>query len=219
MANDQDTLDRSGAGQGSDPRVPIEHYVSRDWHEQEKRHLWSRVWQMACREEEIPNVGNYVTYDICDESVIVIRSSETEIKAFHNVCPHRGRTLTEGCGKTAKLHCKFHGWQWDLHGNNTKIIDRQDWGDTITDEDVRLKPVRVGTWSGWVYVSLAAEGETLEEQLAPASAILDPYRIQDHALSMAQINDHALQLEDRPRSVQRRIPRSDDAPANARIHG
>ncbi len=67
----------------------------------EEERLWPYVWQVACRLEEIPNVGDFVTYEIVDESIIVVRTSETEIKAFHNVCPHRGRQLRSIRGSKA----------------------------------------------------------------------------------------------------------------------
>lgn len=91
-------------------RIPIEAYVSADYARAEGDRLWARVWQIACREEEIPAVGDYLTYDILDQSIIVVRSAEGTIRAHHNVCPHRGRRITRGCGHANRLHCRFHGW-------------------------------------------------------------------------------------------------------------
>src|SRR3546814_12860574 len=96
--------------------------------------------------------------DVCssdlDESIIVVRSSETDIKAYHNVCPHRGRQLTEGCGRTKMFKCRFHGWEFDLDGNNTLVIDRKDFGPELTDDRIRLKPVKVDTWAGFVFIKI-----------------------------------------------------------------
>src|SRR5688572_598188 len=64
--------------------VPVSRYTSRAWHEREVERLWKRVWQFACREEQLPNVGSYIVYDIANMSFIVVRSSEHEIKAFYN---------------------------------------------------------------------------------------------------------------------------------------
>src|SRR3546814_4142454 len=101
----------------------------------EAERLWPYVWQIACRLEEIPDIGNFVTYDIMDESIIVVRSSETEIKAFHNVCPHRGRQLTEGCGRAKLFKCRLHGWEFNLDCTNKLVIDRKDFGNYFSDED------------------------------------------------------------------------------------
>lgn len=113
------TIQKSGAPLAAQDSVrpdyiPAENYTSRDFAQLEAEHLWPRTWQMACREEEVPTVGSFHTYDILGDSIIVVRTAPEEIKAFHNVCPHRGRRITQGCGKTARLHCRFHGWQWDL---------------------------------------------------------------------------------------------------------
>ena len=71
--------------------VPKDAYLSRQWLELENERLWPRVWQIACRSEEVARVGDYVTYDIADESIIVVRVSAAEIKAYYNACQHRGR--------------------------------------------------------------------------------------------------------------------------------
>ncbi|WP_298287287.1 SRPBCC family protein [Novosphingobium sp.] len=155
--------------------VPAANYVSQRFADLEAEHLWPRVWQMACREEEIPTVGSFYTYDIVDDSITVVRTKPDEIRAFHNSCPHRGRRITEGCGKSARLHCRFHGWQWDLEGRNLKVVDRDDWGRLLTDEDVALSPVKVGRWGGWVYINMDPDCESLEDFLSPAKAYLDPY--------------------------------------------
>jgi phenylpropionate dioxygenase-like ring-hydroxylating dioxygenase large terminal subunit len=155
--------------------VPVDDYISRDFLDLEARYLWPRTWQMACREEEIPGIGDYYTYDILDDSITVVRSGRDEIRAYHNVCPHRGRRLTGGCGHTARLHCRYHGWQWNLNGDNVVVVDRDDWGGALSDDDVALRPVKVGRWGGWVYINMDPEAESLEDALSPAKAILDPY--------------------------------------------
>lgn len=155
-----------------DDFIPRDVYFSREFAQLEAEKLWPHVWQLACRLEEIPNVGDYVTYDILDDSIIVVRNSETTVKAYYNVCPHRGRRLTEGCGHVQKhFVCRFHGWQYDVHGANTKVVDRDDWGGCLKDEDIRLGEVKVGTWGGFVFINMDANCEPLEKFLEP----LDEY--------------------------------------------
>ena len=158
--------------------VPADAYISRDFAQAEKEKLWPYVWQWACREEEIPNAGDYVSYEICDQSITVVRKQDGTIAAYHNVCPHRGRRLTSGCGRMGKFHCKFHGWQWDLDGRPVEVVDRQDWGDRLPDEEITLASVRVGTWGGWVFINMDPEAENLEEYLEPAKAVLDPFEFE-----------------------------------------
>ena len=96
-----------------------------------RERLWPYVWQIACREEEIPKVGDFVTYDILDESVIVVRSKADQIRAYFNVCPHRGNRITEGCSHAKQFVCAYHGWRFGLDGRNVKVVDRDDWGDRL----------------------------------------------------------------------------------------
>ena len=151
--------------------IPVEPFISPEYARAEGEKLWPRVWQVACRVEEIPNVGDYVTYDILDESIIVVRTAADEIAAYYNVCQHRGRRLTKGCGHTAKFYCRFHGWSWDIDGRNTFVLDREDWGDALEDDDIRLKTVQVDTWGGWVWISMDPKCEPLADYLAPIDGV------------------------------------------------
>lgn len=168
---------KPGAGVRED-FVPAEPYISKDWLLLEKQRLWPKVWQMACREEEIPHPGDYYTYEIADESITVVRRNDGAIAAYFNVCPHRGRRLTSGCGRMGRFHCKFHGWQWSLEGEPVEVVDRENWGDCLPDEEIRLPKVQVGTWGGWVFVNMDAEAEPLESFLEPAKSFLDPFEFE-----------------------------------------
>jgi nitrite reductase/ring-hydroxylating ferredoxin subunit len=144
--------------------IPRERYVSREFYELEKEKMWKRTWQMACREEDIPEVGDTLVYDICDLSILVVRSSETEIKAFYNSCLHRGRQLKDGDGNNYELRCAFHGYCWNLDGSLKQIpcewdfphVDREQW---------HLPEVQVGTWGGFVFINMDPGCESLESFL------------------------------------------------------
>ena len=160
--------------------VPTEHYTSPEFLRQEGEYLWPRVWQVACREEELPRVGSFLTYDIMDDSITVVRVSEHQIKAFYNVCQHRGRRLTEGCGQMRQFYCRFHGWQYSLDGRVTHVVDRDDWEGCpdFDDKDLSLTEVNVGTWGGFVFVNPDPDAEPLAEYLAPVPEYLDPYELE-----------------------------------------
>ena len=157
-------------------RVPVEAYISPEYAALEKERLWPKVWQMACREEEIPNPGDFYTYDIADDSITVVRRQDGGLAAYHNVCPHRGRRLTAGCGRMGKFHCKYHGWQWSLEGKPLEVVDRHDWAG-LQDEEITLQQVKVASWSGWVFINMDPDSESLEDFLGEAKDILDPYEI------------------------------------------
>ena len=84
--------------------------------------FWPRVWQMACRLEEIPKPGDFVEYEILDESIIVVRVDADTVRAYHNACRHRGVKLVEGNGNRRTFVCPFHGWCWGIDGRNTFVL-------------------------------------------------------------------------------------------------
>jgi len=158
--------------------MSTEPYISEAYAREEKEKLWLKVWQMACREEEIPNVGDFYTYEILDQSIIVVRTGEDEITAYHNACRHRGRRLTQGCGRATHFHCPYHGWQWSLQGENTHVLNREDWSGQLDDDRLRLKIVRVARWAGYVFVNFDPDCEPLEEFLQEVPYWIGPFQME-----------------------------------------
>jgi phenylpropionate dioxygenase-like ring-hydroxylating dioxygenase large terminal subunit len=149
--------------------IPVERYTSRAFHELEVEKVWKRVWQMACREEEIPEVGDHVVYEIANLSILVMRSAPGEIRAYHNVCLHRGRILRERDGNCRKIRCPFHGFTWSLDGKLETIP--ADWDFPHVDKaNFSLPECRVGTWGGFVFINMDTECEPLERYLAGLDA-------------------------------------------------
>ena len=157
--------------------VPASDY-SEEFHRLEMERVWPRVWQIACREEEIPHVGNYVNYEIGHESILVVRSAPDSIKAFYNVCPHRGRRLRDDArGTLTKFFCGYHAWTFDLDGKVSSIPAEGDWKGCpqFSEEDLSLSPVRVDTWAGWVWINMDPDCKPLREYLAPLPERLDAF--------------------------------------------
>lgn len=164
---------------------PVEAYVSREYAEAEADRLWSRVWQHVGREEELPEVGCYFTYEIANDSILVVRTADDTIKAYHNVCPHRGRRLVStpkgghgARGKTLKFTCGFHAWSFNLEGQNTFVLDRDDWKGALTDSLTCLTEVKVDTWGGWIWINMDPDCIPLRDYLEPAASALDPFQFE-----------------------------------------
>ncbi|HIG42536.1 MAG: aromatic ring-hydroxylating dioxygenase subunit alpha [bacterium] len=138
-----------------DVKVPVTQFTSQEFHDLEMEKLWPRVWQMACREEEIPEVGDHIIYEIGKYSVIVVRTDDG-IKAHHNACLHRGRRLRDRDGSVGQFTCAFHGFTWNLDGSLKHIPSRWDFPD-INDEKFCLPGAHVGTWGGWVFINMSKE--------------------------------------------------------------
>ena len=155
---------RVGISEGN-TRVPAWYYTSPEFHALEVEKLWSRVWQMACLEEEIPEVGDYHVYEIADMSFLVVRTADG-IKAYRNSCLHRGRLLREANGQGAKnLRCAFHGWSWNLDGSLKEIPCEWDFP-SVRAEDYALPEALVDTWHGFVFLNPDRNAAPLSEHLA-----------------------------------------------------
>jgi phenylpropionate dioxygenase-like ring-hydroxylating dioxygenase large terminal subunit len=161
--------------------MPADAYISPAYFDLEEERLWARTWQIVCRAEEIPNVGDYVTHEIIDESIIVVRTAADAVKAFYNVCQHRGRRLKDGCGNTGKaLICRFHGWTWNIDGSLKHVTDREDWSGCphFDDQALSLKEVRVEQWGGWYWISMDPDIEPLLDYLAPVPEVFENYDLE-----------------------------------------
>lgn len=139
--------------------------------------LWNRVWQAAARVDEIPEPGDFTTYDIGDQSVIVLRVDADHIKAYHNVCPHRATALSPGgCGhfKNGKIICPFHGWRWNLEGRNEYVLERGEFrGGALRDSDVALREVKHEVFAGFVFINFERDPQPFDEFIAPVRALIE----------------------------------------------
>ncbi len=150
-------------------KVPAEQYFSKEFHDLEVEKVWSRVWQMACHEDDIPEVGDYTLYDIAHLSFLVVRTAEEEFKAFHNACLHRGRLLKEHGGKRAReFRCAFHGWAWNTDGSLKEVPCHWDFP-TVTEAEYSLPEVKVGRWGGFVFINPDENAGSLEDFLGNLS--------------------------------------------------
>lgn len=162
--------------------VSKERYISQEFADLEAEKLWPHVWQWACREEEIPRPGDYTVYEIVDQEILVIRTADGTIKAYHNVCPHRATALAVGSGRfsTGEITCPFHGWRWNLDGDNTFVLDRDEFkGGCLSDSDVKLREVQVERWIGMVFINMDKDAPSFWDHIAPVKEMIEGTGIGD----------------------------------------
>jgi phenylpropionate dioxygenase-like ring-hydroxylating dioxygenase large terminal subunit len=156
--------------------IPKERYTSAEFAGLEWENMWTQVWLMAGRESDIPNPGDYFTFELGTESLLVIRQRDGGIAARHNVCMHRGNRLREpGRGHAEKFSCLFHGWEYDIDGTLLEALDPHCFRQGLPADKLRLQPVHCDTWGGFVFLSLKREPEPLREFLGIIPEHLDPY--------------------------------------------
>jgi phenylpropionate dioxygenase-like ring-hydroxylating dioxygenase large terminal subunit len=161
-------------GQGE---VEVERYISQEWHDREMRNLWPRVWQVACREEELRRVGEHVLYEIGEHRLIVVRSEPGRIRAFRNACLHRGTELRDRPGCVNKFRCPFHGFTWKLDGTLAAVPSEWDFP-RLNRTEMTLPEARVETFAGFVFINLDENAKPLSHYLSDAARHFEPFALE-----------------------------------------
>jgi nitrite reductase/ring-hydroxylating ferredoxin subunit len=148
--------------------ISKDRYVDPAFATGEFERMWTRTWQMACREDHIPEVGDYYVYDIGPYSFVVTRCDDDEIRAHFNACLHRGTKLKPSgtAGFATNIKCPFHGWTWNLDGSLKEIPEKWDFAHTAT-RKMCLPEARVERLGGFVWVNMDPDAPTLAEYLGP----------------------------------------------------
>ena len=130
----------------------------------EKERLFMRDWLCVGRVEEVENPGDYITFDILGEPIIVARSRAGTLHAFANVCAHRGVAVTTGHGNSKRFSCPYHGWVYDLEGRLESAL-HMDASEGFAVEQCRLQPYGLAQWQGWLFVNFDQNARDLESFL------------------------------------------------------
>jgi phenylpropionate dioxygenase-like ring-hydroxylating dioxygenase large terminal subunit len=155
-------------------------FTNKKYAQQEYKLMWSKVWQMVCREQDIAQPGSHFIYEIGKESILITRADDGKIRAFHNTCLHRGRKLKVNNGCSKELKCPFHGWTWRLDGELKKIP--YDWDFCHVEQDkFNLPKVKVDTWAGFVFINLDENCIALTEYLGPLVEHFDRWKLEQCA--------------------------------------
>lgn len=152
---------------GGPEKVPVARYFDKRYHDLEVEHIWKKDWQLVCREDDIPEAGDYHLYEIAHLQFLVVRQHDGGIRAYPNACLHRGRQLRECHGRKAtEFRCPYHGWTWNIDGS-LKLMTGE-WDFAGVREDVsQLPQARVSTWAGFVFINPDPDAISLEEYLGP----------------------------------------------------
>ncbi len=157
--------------------LPRELYCGEQAFQDDLEQIWYREWLFALPSCEIPKTGNFVTLNVGAYPVIVVRSGDGRIRAFHNVCRHRGQRL---CAKTngsnPKLVCPYHQWTYDLDG---KLLYARDMGDDFDASKYGLKPVHCVDLGGMVFICLAQIPPAINDLAANLTRYVAPSAIAD----------------------------------------
>ena len=162
---------------GSEP-IPATRYTSEAFAQLEREKMWPYIWQFAAREEDMPEPGDYIVYENAGRSYIVSRQEDGSLRAFHNVCLHRGRKLRDHDGTADTFTCPFHGFSWAKDGSFAGMPCKWDF-QHLTPDKLTLPQAEVAQWGGYIFVREEAGGPSIEEFLAPLPTHFQHWRHED----------------------------------------
>lgn len=153
----------------------------------EQERIFRRDWQCAGRAESIPAKGDWFSWQIADQPVLVVRGSDGAVRAHANVCRHRMTRLMEGQGTCRRIVCPYHAWTYDIDGRliAARHMERSRDFDAA---GISLAPVRCEIWHGWIYLTLDPQARPVAELLAPLADIVADYRMENYVEVLRQ--DH-----------------------------
>lgn len=173
-------MDSPRQGWDEDFSLPGWIYKDADFLEAERERIFSPSWQIVCHLNDIPKVGDYHTLDFLGEPIVVIRGSRLAVKAFYNVCRHRGSRLLDGTSGNCpgRIVCPYHAWAYDLGGKLAAIPHRKEFVN-FSMEQFGLKPIEAEVYQGFIFVRLKAGLPSVAEMLAPYQSELAAYRLEE----------------------------------------
>ncbi len=175
--------------------LPAWAYHSEEFHALEREHLFEPSWQVACHVSEVPQAGDFVTFEFFGHRGFVVRDGEGTLRAFHNVCAHRAHAVVSGergrCGKF--LTCRYHGWTYHLDGRN-RSVSAPDSFPKFERAQYGLKPIELEVFMGMVFVRFRAGGPSVAERMAPHAAELAHYRM-DQMVPLDELWTHELEID------------------------
>lgn len=164
---------------GTDP-IPSARYTSPEFMQKEWDTIWSKVWQMGGLESDIPEPGDYICTELGRESILIVRGSDSKVRAFYNICQHRANQIREeGIGHADSFKCAYHHWEWTIDGEVKNIPDPHDFPQGTPCDLLKLQDIACDTWGGFVWFNLDPDCEPLADYLGVIPSHLDAYHFED----------------------------------------
>lgn len=161
--------------------LPGAFYTDPRFLELERAELFGKEWICVGRVEEVPNQGDYLTFDVADEPIIVVRGDDGVVRALSNVCRHRGTKIASNSGNVRNFVCPYHHWSYDTSGRlvNAPNIESRVGFDL---QDCRLPELKCDAWQGFLFVSLDPAAMPVVDRLAGLSGMIGNYHLEEMKL-------------------------------------
>ena len=188
----------------------------------EQELIFERTWQLAGHVSQLAGTGSYITAAAGNQPVLVVRDEKGGLRAYRNVCRHRGSRLLSGSGQCkAAIRCRYHGWTYKMDGSLIGVPEGMQFGEKLDKPHSACMPVRVEEMCGLVFVNLDNDAAPLAEMVGDLPQRLAPYRIETLDAVRARARRYpAGQLEGGGRQLHRGLPHPHRPPgpdADARL--
>ena len=164
---------------GGMPILPVEAYTSQEWFDREQERIFSRTWAYAGFVEDLTEPGQYLSVQAGANNIFVVMGADRRLRAFHNICRHRGTQLIRSIGQAAALRCPYHDWTYDLEGKLVGVPRRAQEFPDFDPSCVSLFPASVGVWRGLIWVHPDPDASSLAEWFGHVEPHLGPHRVEE----------------------------------------
>ena len=161
------------------PILPVEAYTSQAWFDREVERIFSRTWACAGFAEDLSEPGQYLSIQAGLNNIFVVMGADRRLRAFHNICRHRGTQLIRAVGKASALRCPYHDWTYNLEGKLTGVPKRAQEFPDFDPSSVSLFPASVGVWRGLIWVHPEPDALPLAEWFGALEPHLGPHRVEE----------------------------------------
>lgn len=174
--------------------LPLAQAISSASFERERERIFSRAWLLAGHARDLPRPGDYIerSFDVPNASVLIVRGTDGRIRAFHNICRHRGNRMVAlgDAGNRRRFSCSFHGWTWDCEGALKGVTDEGQFGGLDKDQ-LGLLPVHCEVWNSLIFLNFSrAPKETLSDWLGEMESGYD-----DYFQNQQRLSSHRFEIE------------------------
>lgn len=159
--------------------MPPSVYTSPEFLARELDTIFSKEWICVGRSSGLANTGDYLTYELAGQPVMVLRDKDGQLRAFSNVCLHRMSTLLEGTGNRRAIVCPYHAWTYGLDGHLRGAPFMAETTGFCKDDYV-LPSIRCEEWLGWIYITLDKDRPAVASALRPLEAMIAPYEMENY---------------------------------------
>ncbi|MYC95353.1 MAG: aromatic ring-hydroxylating dioxygenase subunit alpha [Caldilineaceae bacterium SB0661_bin_32] len=161
------------------PILPVEAYTSQDWYDREQERIFSRTWAFAGLVGDVREPGQYISVQAGLNNIFIVMGQDGQLRAFHNICRHRGTQLLRAVGNTKKvITCPYHDWTYDLEGCLLSVPDRRNQFPALDMASLGLKKASVASWRGMLWVHPDENADSVEDWFGGVEPYLGPHSVE-----------------------------------------